>query len=152
VDKEIIKSDIRSFKKAIAEAELHQLGHEYRKFKRFPEACCVLTSHLLSRFLIRHYPHLEFSVVNGEAPSGMWHYWVESAELVSDITMSQKGIDTDDVIWSESFWHKKCRILEVWSVEQQFNYISEGADSADSHALEKGYQLVMSNFSIESST
>ncbi|MBD1571630.1 hypothetical protein [Aliivibrio sp. S10_S31] len=142
-----IETDIRSFKEAIIQAELYQLGHEYRKFKYFPQACCVLTSQLLSRFLIRNYPNFEFKVVNGEAPSGMWHYWVESNDLVSDITMSQDGINGDDVIWSESLWHKKCHILETWKVEQKFNDVSEGADSADSQALETGYQLIMSKFS-----
>ena len=141
-----IKTQIRGFKRAIIDAELYQLGHEYRKFKRFPQACCVLTSQLLSRFLIRNYPEFEFKVVHGETPNGIWHYWVEHKGIISDITMTQNGIEAEDVIWSESLWHKKCHVLETWSVEHDFKGVCEGADSADAQALENGYKLTMSKF------
>lgn len=148
MDIENLKKQIRSFKNAIIEAELYLLGHEFRKFTRFPQACCVLTSQLLSRFLIRNYPDLELKVVHGETPSGMWHYWVEHKGIISDITMTQNGIDADDVIWSESLWHKKCHVRETWSVEHDFNDVCEGADSAGAQALENGYKLTMSKFNL----
>jgi hypothetical protein len=148
VDIENIKVQIRSFKQALIDAELYLLGHEYRKFKRFPEACCVLTSQLLARFLVRNYPELELRVVHGETPEGMWHYWVEHKGEVFDITMAQHGIEAEDVIWSESLWHQKCHVLETWLVEHDFNDVCEGADSASAQALENGYKLIMSKLNL----
>ncbi|GAA66133.1 MULTISPECIES: hypothetical protein [Pseudoalteromonas] len=135
---------VHDFKNTVQDIELQRLGHEFRKFKRFPQACCVMTSHLLSRFLIRKFPLHSFKIVNGE-PNGFSHYWIESNGKVIDITMNQKGISLSDVIFSESKWHSNCRILNEWNVTSEFHDVDEGADRASSSTLEIGYKLIISN-------
>ena len=64
---------VRDFKDTVKRIRLFELGREYRKFKYFPQACCVITSHLISRFLIRRFPHIHFEVICG-TPNGYPHY------------------------------------------------------------------------------
>ncbi|MGF1689648.1 hypothetical protein [Photobacterium kagoshimensis] len=137
---------INRFKTLLQQSYSQLPSHEFRKFKYFPKACCVLTSHLLARFLIRELSCNNVNVVHGERPDGFWHYWVETDGKIIDITMRQFEEPLEDIIFGDSSWHSECTILEKWSAKWSFDDVDEGADSASKAALEHAYQQVMASF------
>jgi len=134
-----MKYCIEQFKQKIIKMTF--ITHEFRKFKSFPDACCVLSSHLLARFLIREHSYTNVEIVHGERPNYSWHYWVEVDGKVVDITMQQ--FEIEDVILDYSLWHSECKILERWSVNYEFEDVDEGADSSSCIALEEAYQSII---------
>ena len=134
-----MKDSIKQFKKKLARKSFN--SHEFRKFKNFPVACCVLSSHLLARFLIREHSCTNVQVVHGERSNHAWNYWVEIENKVVDIPMQQFQIN--DVILDDSLWHSKCRVLERWTINYNFEDVEEGADSSTAEVLENTYQSIV---------
>ena len=55
----------------------------FRKFSDFPKNCCVITSHLLARYLIRYCKVKgTVSIVHGAHPKDGWHFWVEIGDFI----------------------------------------------------------------------
>lgn len=139
----VIYESSKIFRRLIERVDINKWGQDgpFRKFQYFPRNCCVITSHLLARYLIRDCEVVGgFSIVHGEHPKDGWHYWVELCDLVVDITADQfdefKG---EKIIVGATDWHNKCRILKRSSASYDFNAIDEGCDYADKIQIEYAY-------------
>ena len=139
----MLKKAAIKLRKKIEKIDKDKWGHNgpFRKFSSFPNGCCVITSHILARYLIREYGLKDnIKIIHGEHPNEHWHYWVEVNGCIVDITADQfeffKGCP---IIVGETDWHKKCRILETWSPSSEFTVIEEGADYAGIEPLEYLY-------------
>lgn len=145
----VIYESSKIFRRLIERVDINKWGQDgpFRKFQYFPRNCCVITSHLLARYLIRDCEVMEsVSIVHGEHPKDGWHYWVELCNFVIDITADQfDELRGEEIIVGATDWHNKCVILDRSTVYYDFTDINEGCDCADQKQLEYAYnQLVCS--------
>jgi len=114
--------------------------YEFRKFKYFPKGCCVLSSHLLARHLVRNLGYEKTKIVRGY--SSGWHYWILADTQVFDITSDQFE-DISEIIIGESKWHNQIKISDEWIITNNFFDVNEGSDRADKLILESVFNLII---------
>ena len=136
-----------TFRKIIESVDSNKWGRDgaFRKFPYFPQNCCVITSHLLARYLIRYCEvNRAVSIVHGAHPKDGWHFWVEVDDLVIDITSDQfDESDGKQVIVGATNWHNKCCILDKHTATYEFTDVEEGCDYADHTQLEYAYKQLV---------
>jgi len=139
---EIFQSTVR-FRRFIERVDSCRWGREstFRKFHHFPRGCCVITSHLLARYLIRDCVVKDVvNIVHGDHPQDGGHYWVQINDLIIDITADQfDAMSEKQVIVGTSGWHSNCSIYEISTEMFDFTNVDEGGDYADRIELESAY-------------
>jgi len=135
------------FRRFIESVDSNKWGQDgaFRKFSYFPKNCCVITCHLLARYLIRYCEvRGAVSIVHGAHPSDGWHFWIGVDDLIIDITADQfDEFYGRQVVVGATGWHDKCRILNKYTATYEFTDVDEGCDYADQIQLEYAYKQLV---------